>query len=63
MSMYMNRWNRDDTVAMIIIARTHDSPPGARMFNIVVMKLIAPIRDEIPARCRLNIARSTEPPE
>jgi hypothetical protein len=30
---------------------------------MVVMKLIAPSIDEIPARCRLKIARSTEPPE
>ena len=33
------------------------------MFRIVVMKFIAPSIDEIPARCRLKMARSTEPPE
>jgi hypothetical protein len=27
------------------------------------MKFIAPSKDETPAKCRLNIARSTEPPE
>jgi hypothetical protein len=27
------------------------------------MKLIAPNKEEIPARCKLNIAKSTEPPE
>jgi hypothetical protein len=27
------------------------------------MKFIAPNIDEIPAKCKLNIARSTEPPE
>lgn len=33
--------------------------PGARMLNIVVMKLIAPNIEEIPAKCKLNIANST----
>jgi hypothetical protein len=33
------------------------------MLKIVAMKLIAPIIDEAPARCRLKIARSTEGPE
>ena len=37
--------------------------PGARMFRIVVMKFIAPSIELIPARCRLKIARSTDPPE
>jgi hypothetical protein len=37
--------------------------PGARIFKMVVMKLMAPSIDEIPARCRLKIARSTDPPE
>ena len=27
------------------------------------MKFIAPNREETPAKCRLNIAKSTEPPE
>jgi len=27
------------------------------------MKLIAPSKDETPARCRLKIAKSTAPPE
>lgn len=27
------------------------------------MKLIAPNREDTPARCKLNIAKSTEPPE
>jgi len=27
------------------------------------MKLIAPNREDIPARCKLKIAKSTEPPE
>jgi len=37
--------------------------PGALIFIIVVMKFIAPRIEEIPARCRLKIARSTAPPE
>jgi len=30
---------------------------------MVVMKFMAPNMEEIPARCRLKIARSTDPPE
>jgi len=37
--------------------------PGALIFKIVVIKLIAPKREEAPARCKLKIARSTEGPE
>jgi hypothetical protein len=37
--------------------------PGARIFKIVVMKFMAPSIEEIPARCRLKIAKSTDPPE
>lgn len=37
--------------------------PGARIFIIVVMKFIAPNKEEIPAICRLKIAKSTAPPE
>jgi hypothetical protein len=37
--------------------------PGARMFTMVVMKFIAPNIELIPARCKLKIARSTDPPE
>tara|TARA_B100000989_G_scaffold118559_1_gene87313 strand:+ start:2682 stop:2918 length:237 start_codon:yes stop_codon:yes gene_type:complete len=36
---------------------------GVLMFNIVVIKLIAPNIEEAPATCRLNIAKSTAPPE
>jgi len=34
-----------------------------RMFMIVVMKLMAPRIDEIPAKCSLKIAKSTANPE
>ena len=37
--------------------------PGALILRIVVKKLIAPKIEEIPAKWRLKIARSTEPPE
>lgn len=37
--------------------------PGARMFIIVTIKLIAPRIDETPAKWREKIAKSTEPPE
>jgi len=37
--------------------------PGALIFIIVVIKFIAPNIDDIPARCKLKIAKSTEPPE
>jgi len=33
------------------------------MFKIVVIKLIAPRIEEIPAKCKLKIAKSTDPPE
>jgi hypothetical protein len=36
--------------------------PGDRIFIIVVIILIAPIRDEKPARCRLYMERSTDTP-
>ena len=37
--------------------------PGALIFSIVVIKLIAPKIEEIPDKCRLKIAKSTEAPE
>jgi hypothetical protein len=37
--------------------------PGARMLKIVTIKLIAPKIEEIPAKCRLKIAKSTDGPE
>jgi hypothetical protein len=36
--------------------------PGALIFNTVAMKFIAPSIEEIPDRCKLNIAKSTAPP-
>jgi len=37
--------------------------PGIRILKIVVIKLIAPINEETPAKCKLNIAKSTDGPE
>lgn len=37
--------------------------PGTLMFRIVVIKFIAPSRDDMPAKCKLNIAKSTDAPE
>jgi len=37
--------------------------PGHLILNMVVIKFIAPNKDETPARCKLNIAKSTDPPE
>jgi hypothetical protein len=37
--------------------------PGTRILKIVTIKLIAPIIDEAPDRCRLKIAISTAGPE
>lgn len=37
--------------------------PGALMLNIVVIKLTVPKIEDTPAKCKLNIAKSTEPPE
>ena len=37
--------------------------PNPRIFKIVAIKLIAPSKDETPARCRLKIPKSTAGPE
>jgi len=36
--------------------------PGTRILIIVTIKLIAPKIEEIPARCKLKMAKSTAPP-
>jgi hypothetical protein len=40
---------------------SHDKP-GLRILIIVVIKFTAPKIEEAPARCRLKIDKSTEPP-
>jgi hypothetical protein len=37
--------------------------PGILIFNTVVMKFIAPSKDETPAKCNEKMAKSTLPPE
>jgi len=37
--------------------------PGALILSIVTIKLMAPRIEDTPAKCRLNIAKSTELPE
>lgn len=37
--------------------------PGALILRTVLIKLIAPKIEEIPDKCKLKIARSTDPPE
>lgn len=37
--------------------------PCARMLKMVTMKLIAPRMEDIPAKCRLKIPKSTAGPE
>jgi hypothetical protein len=37
--------------------------PLVLIFNTVVIKLIAPNNEDTPVKCKLKIAKSTEPPE
>lgn len=37
--------------------------PGVRMLIIVTIMLIAPNKEDKPAKCKLKIAKSTAPPE
>jgi len=37
--------------------------PGLLIFSIVDIKLTAPKIDDAPDKCKLNIAKSTAPPE
>jgi len=60
--------DNNNSTAVIKTAQTNNGNlciviPGALIFIIVVIKFIAPSIDEIPARCKLKIAKSTEPPE
>jgi len=42
---------------------TYRGIPGERMLKMVTMKLMAPRIEDIPARCRLKIPKSTAGPE
>ena len=63
------RTGRDNRSKMAVIKTDHTNSgmrsnviPGDRMLIIVVMKLMAPRMEEIPARWREKIVRSTELP-
>jgi hypothetical protein len=60
--------DNNNKIAVIKTAQTNRGNlciviPGALIFNIVVIKLDAPSIELIPAKCKLKIAKSTEPPE
>ena len=60
--------DNNNKIAVTKIAHTNKGNlckdiPFVLIFKVVLMKLIAPNREETPAKCRLNIAKSTEPPE
>lgn len=37
--------------------------PGTLIFSTVAIKLMAPSKEDRPAKCKLKIAKSTAPPE
>lgn len=60
--------DNSNNIAVTIIAQQNKGNlcnviPGFRILRIVVIKFIAPNIDEIPAKCKLKIAKSTDPPE
>jgi len=60
--------DNNNSTAVIKTAHTNNGNlciviPGALIFNIVVIKLLAPNIELIPAKCKLKIAKSTAPPE
>ena len=60
--------DNNNNIAVTNIAHTNKGNlcrdiPGALIFNTVVIKLIAPNNEDTPAKCRLKIAKSTDPPE
>ena len=60
--------DNNNNIAVINIAHTNrgnlcNVNPGVLIFNTVVIIFIAPNKLETPAKCKLNIAKSTEPPE
>jgi len=60
--------DNNNNIAVINTAHTNNGNlwkviPGALIFKTVVIKLLEPNIDEIPAKCKLKIAKSTEPPE
>jgi hypothetical protein len=60
--------DNNNNTAVINTAHTNNGSlciviPGALILIIVVIKFIAPSIDDTPAKCKLNIPKSTAPPE
>ena len=60
--------DNNNNIAVIKIAHTNKGNlckdiPLVLKFKVVLIKLIAPSKEDTPAKCKLNIAKSTEPPE
>jgi len=60
--------DKSKSIAVIKTAHTNKGnlrkyKPGHLILTIVTIKLIAPAIEEIPAICKLKIAKSTEQPE
>lgn len=60
--------DRRSRIAVMNTAQTNNGIlciviPGVLIFKIVVIKFIAPKMDEIPAKCKLKMAKSIDPPE
>ena len=60
--------DNNNKIAVMKIAQTNKGNlcrdiPLVLIFKVVVMKLIAPNKEETPAKCKLKIAKSTDPPE
>jgi len=60
--------DRRSRIAVMNTAQTNNGIlciviPGVLIFKIVVIKFMAPKMDEIPAKCKLKMAKSIDPPE
>jgi len=60
--------DNNNNIAVINTLQTNNGiidifKPGTLIFKIVTIKFIAPSIDDKPAKCKLNIAKSTDPPE
>jgi hypothetical protein len=58
----------NNKIAVTNIAHTNKGKlcndiPLVFILRVVLMKLIAPNNEDTPAKCKLNIAKSTDPPE
>ena len=60
--------DNNNKIAVMNIAHTNkgnlcNDIPFVLIFKVVLMKFIAPNNEDTPAKCKLKIAKSTEPPE